>query len=184
MSLSNYSAEDVLDFWFAPAHQTHWFSRSTAFDDRIRQQFAALHHQAAQGELWSWRTNAEGRLAEIIILDQFSRQIYRDQAQAFAQDAMALALAQEAISQRLDQQLDPVQRRFIYMPLMHSESLIIHQRAYVLFQRLGDDTTFEFEKQHQAIIQRFGRYPHRNAILNRQSTEEEQQFLTQAGSHF
>ena len=144
----------------------------------------STHQQAAQAELWGWRKTAEGRLAEIIVLDQFSRNLFRDSPQAFAQDSLALALAQEAISLNLDQQLSPEQRAFLYMPFMHSESKLIHEFALKLFQRLGNPTNLEFEKKHKVIIDRFGRYPHRNQILGRESTDEELTFLTQPDSSF
>lgn len=177
-------AQTVLDFWFAEQQQPFWFEKAQHFDDLIHQKFVDVHTQATQGELWGWRTNPEGRLAEIIILDQFSRNLYRDQPQAFAQDAMALALAQEAISLKLDQQLNPLQRKFLYMPFMHSESLYIHEFALKLFQRLGDDQSLDYEKRHKEIIARFGRYPHRNQILNRESTFEEIEFLKLPNSSF
>lgn len=176
--------QDVLDFWFAPDHTNFWFAKDSLFDDEIRTQFSTVHQQATQAELWSWRQTPEGRLAEIIVLDQFSRNLYRDQAQAFAQDSMALALAQEAITQQLDAQLSPEQRSFLYMPFMHSESKLIHEFALKLFQKLGNEINLSFEKKHKVIIDQFGRYPHRNAILGRQSTPEELEFLTQPNSHF
>ncbi|WP_130803911.1 DUF924 family protein [Acinetobacter ihumii] len=178
------TAQDVLNFWFAPEQEPLWFKKSDEFDEKIRTQFAQTHHQAVQAELWSWRQNAEGRLAEIIVLDQFSRNLYRNQAQAFAHDAMALALAQEAISLKLDAELSPPQRSFLYMPFMHSESKHIHEFALKLFQRLGNPVNLDFEKKHKVIIDRFGRYPHRNEVLGRESTPEEREFLTQPNSHF
>lgn len=177
-------AQDILHFWFDPDHRSLWFAKSDDFDAKIRESFQAIHHQAAQAELWSWRKTPEGRLAEIIILDQFSRNLYRDQAQAFAYDSLALALAQEAISLQLDAQLSPEQRSFLYMPFMHSESKHIHEFALKLFQRLGNEINLNFEKKHKVIIDRFGRYPHRNKILGRTSTPEELEFLTQPNSSF
>lgn len=179
-----YSPQRILTFWFDKIGPDLWFAKSDELDQRIRQQFGALLNQAASGELWQWRKTAEGRLAEIIVLDQFSRNIYRDDGRAFAQDAMALALAQEAVTLHIDQQLNPQQRHFLYMPFMHSESRSIHQYAYLMFQRLGNEKAFDFEKRHKAIIDRFGRYPHRNAILGRPSTDEELEFLQQPDSHF
>lgn len=176
--------QDILDFWFHADSQSLWFSQSHEFDQSIAQQFMSTHQQAARAELWSWRKTVEGRLAEIIVLDQFSRNLFRDSAQAFAQDSLALALAQEAISLDLDQQLSPEQRAFLYMPFMHSESRLIHEFALKLFQRLGNPTNLEFEKKHKVIIDRFGRYPHRNRILGRESTAEELTFLTQPDSSF
>ena len=177
-------AQDILNFWFAPEHQSLWFAKSDEFDIEIRDKFHAIHHQATQVELWSWRQTPEGRLAEIIVLDQFSRNLYRDQAQAFAYDSLALALSQEAISLQLDAQLSPEQRSFLYMPFMHSESKLIHEYALKLFQQLGNEINLNFEKKHKVIIDRFGRYPHRNAILGRISTPEELEFLTQPNSSF
>lgn len=176
--------QDILDFWFHADSQLLWFSQSHEFDQSIAQQFMSTHQQAARAELWGWRKIAEGRLAEIIVLDQFSRNLFRDSPQAFAQDSLALALAQEAISLNLDQQLSPEQRAFLYMPFMHSESKLIHEFALKLFQRLGNPTNLEFEKKHKVIIDRFGRYPHRNQILGRESTNEELTFLTQPDSSF
>ncbi len=176
--------QEILDFWFNPEHQSLWFSKSDTFDQKIRQNFSKVHAQAVQAELWSWRKTADGRLAEIIVLDQFSRNLYRDQPLAFAQDGLALALAQEAIRLNLDAQLNPEQRSFLYMPFMHSESKMMHEFALKLFQRLGNPVNLDYEKRHKKIIERFGRYPHRNKILGRESTPEELEFLNQPGSSF
>ena len=176
--------QDILNFWFSPEHRSLWFAKSDDFDKKIRENFSDVHRQATQAELWSWRKTAEGRLAEIIVLDQFSRNIYRDQPQSFAYDSLALALAQEAISLQLDAQLNPEQRSFLYMPFMHSESKLIHEFALKLFQRLSNEINLSFEKKHKVIIDRFGRYPHRNEILGRVSTPEETEFLLEPNSSF
>lgn len=176
--------EDILKFWYDAKTQPFWFSKSDEFDQTLSLKFEDTLKKAAQAELWSWRKTAEGRLAEIIVLDQFSRNIYRDTPQAFAQDSVALALAQETISLDLDKQLSPEQRSFLYMPFMHSESQLMHEFALKLFQRLGNQKNLEFEKKHKIIIDRFRRYPHRNQILGRESTAEEIQFLTQPNSSF
>ncbi|AYO56057.1 DUF924 family protein [Acinetobacter wuhouensis] len=176
--------QTVLDFWFSAETQPYWFAKSDAFDQQLRNQFLDTLEQARQAELWSWRENAEGRLAEIIVLDQFSRNLYRDYPASFAQDPMALALAQETIQLGLDQNLRPEQRSFLYMPFMHSESKIIHEQALKLFEGLGNPVNLDFEKKHKIIIDRFGRYPHRNEILGRESTVEEIEFLTQPNSSF
>ena len=176
--------QDFLDFWFSPAAEPNWFVKSAEFDALLAEKFTDVLQQAAQGELWTWRETPAGRLAEIIVLDQFSRNIYRDQAQAFAYDSLALALAQEAISLQLDAQLSPEQRSFLYMPFMHSESKLMHEYALKLFQRLGNEINLSFAKKHKIIIDRFGRYPHRNEILGRTSTAEELEFLTQPNSSF
>ncbi|MDO4223702.1 MAG: DUF924 family protein [Acinetobacter sp.] len=184
MSQINEQIQQVLDFWFNEEHQIYWFQQSDAFDQRIQQQFADLHQQAGQGELWQWRTTAQGRLAEILILDQFSRNLFRQQAQAFAYDAMALVLAQEMIALGDDMKLAPQQRHFAYLPFMHSESAVIHQQAVQLFQALGNEQVLDFEYRHKVIIDRFGRYPHRNAVLGRVSTAEEIAFLAMPNSSF
>lgn len=175
---------DVLDFWFnelAPAQ--HW-DKDPTLDATIEQHFGAVHTAAAAGELWEWRTNAEGRLAEIIVLDQFSRNIFRDSPAAFSCDPIALVLAQEAVAIGADKELNVQKRSFLYLPYMHSESLRIHEQAMRLFDQPGLENNFEFEVKHLAIIKRFGRYPHRNALLNRSSTAEEIEFLKQPGSSF
>lgn len=174
----------VLDFWFDPAHQPHWFKQSDTFDHLIQEQFEHTLQQAAACELFTWRETALGRLAEIIVLDQFSRNIYRGTPRAFSQDPLALALAQEAIRLKLDHELEPAQRSFLYMPYMHSESRIIHLQAVQLFEMLGNPVNLDFEHKHQVIIERFGRYPHRNQILQRTSTAEEIEFLKQPDSSF
>lgn len=174
----------VLRFWFEELTPTDWFKKSDRVDELIRTEFGPTHARAASGELFSWRKDAHGRLAEILVLDQFSRNIFRNQARAFASDSMALVLAQEAVSQGLDQALKLQERAFLYMPYMHSESLAIHEIAMKLFHIPGLENNFEFEKRHYEIIQRFGRYPHRNEVLNRISTPEEVEFLKQPGSSF
>lgn len=131
-----------------------------------------------------WRGNAAGRLAEVIVLDQFSRNIFRDQPESFASDPLALALAQEAIAAGALAELPLEEKKFLLMPYMHSESRRIHEEAVELFSELGDSSTLRFEQRHKEIIDRFDRYPHRNAILGRTSTPEEVEFLSQPGSAF
>ncbi|MCG9681282.1 DUF924 domain-containing protein [Vibrio sp. Isolate23] len=178
------TAEEVLSFWFEELEPKDWFISSETIDNKIQQRFGDLITRAAQCELYSWRTNALGRLAEVIVLDQFSRNIYRGTPSAFAQDPLALSLAQEAIALGKDAELTPQQRAFLYMPFMHSESALIHERAVELFKAPGMENNYEFEIKHKVIIDRFGRYPHRNKILGRESTEEEIEFLTQPDSSF
>ncbi len=174
----------VLRFWFEElTPQQHW-QKDAQLDAQIQARFARVHASAVRGECWQWRENIHGRLAEIIVLDQFSRNIYRDQARSFAADAMALVLAQEAVAQGLASKLPPEQRSFLYLPYMHSESLLIHDQAVVLFAEPGLENNHAFELKHREIIVRFGRYPHRNAILGRSSTPEEIAFLEQPGSSF
>lgn len=176
--------EKILAFWFDPKTKPLHFTQSDTFDQLIHEQYQDIHHQASQCELWQWRETIQGRLAEIIILDQFSRNLYRNSPLAFAQDSLALSLAQEAIRLELDQQLPPEQRAFLYMPFMHSESKLIHQYALKLFEALANPNVLEFEIKHKAIIDRFGHYPHRNIALGRISTAEELEFLNQPNSRF
>lgn len=180
--------QSVLTFWFDTLTAEQWFAKDVQLDREITDKFAGLHAQAVACELADWRyqsdSPAHGRLAEIIVLDQFSRNIHRDTPAAFAQDALALALAQEAVAQGLDAELSATEKAFLYLPYMHSESAAIHQQALVLFRQPGLESNYEFELKHKVIIDRFGRYPHRNAILGRQSTVEEVEFLKQPGSGF
>ena len=176
--------QQILQFWFEEAGPASWWKVDVDFDELIRQRFGELLQQASQGELFSWRNSAQGRLAEIIVLDQFSRNVYRGTAGAFAQDTVALVLAQEAIRVGDDQKLPPNERSFIYLPFMHSESRLIHQQAERLFRDNGQQGSYEFELKHKAIIDRFDRYPHRNKILGRKSTAEELEFLQQPNSSF
>ena len=188
--------ESVLTFWFTELTPAQWWKKNKSLDKKISQRFGKLHRQACAAELFDWRKTAEGRLAEIILLDQFSRNLFRDSAQAFAADPMALALAQEAIRAGADQALTPQQRVFLYMPFMHSESLKIHEMAAELFSNnaepsqgskselVGAISSLKSQRAHSRIIQRFGRYPHRNDILGRESSEDELAFLKQPGSSF
>lgn len=175
---------DILDFWFDEISPALWWKKDAAFDALIAARFGAVHRRACQCELYVWRATPEGRLAEIIVLDQFSRNIHRDTPGAFAADPMALALAQEAVAAGADRSLTPGQRVFLYMPYMHSESIAIHDIAVELFRANGIPENLDFEIRHRDIIARFDRYPHRNAILGRQSTGEEIAFLRQPGSSF
>ena len=174
----------VIDFWFNEISPAQWWVKDEAFDQEIRKRFLDIHQRANRGELYPWRTTAEGRLAEIIVLDQFSRNIFRDQPQSFASDALALILAQEAVSRQEDQNIAENRRSFMYLPYMHSESMVIHQQAVKLYAMLGNASNLEFELKHRDIIEKFGRYPHRNSILMRESSEEELAFLQQPNSSF
>ena len=176
--------EEVLTFWFEESGPEQWWSSDPRFDAAIRSHFGALHARAVLGELHGWRDTPEGRLAEIVVLDQFSRNLYRDDPRAFAADGMALVLAQEAVRIGADQAVPPVQRQFFYMPYEHSESSRIHEAAVPLFESLDDPELLDFELRHKAIIDRFGRYPHRNRLLGRSSSPEEIAFLREPGSSF
>ena len=177
-------AQNILHFWFDELTDKQHFAKDAALDEIIRTRFGATLEAAARCELYAWRASPEGRLAEIIVLDQFSRNLYRDTPRAFAQDALALALAQELVVSGQGHLLTTAQRRFAYMPYMHSESALIHEQAVKLFTQPGLESNLDFELRHQAIITRFGRYPHRNAVLGRASTAQELAFLNEPGSSF
>ena len=176
--------QSVLRFWFQESSPAQWWKVDAEFDRLIVERFSALHRRATRSELFEWRAEPRGRLAEIIVLDQFSRNMYRRDALAFANDTLALALAQEAVAAKADLTLAPEERVFMYMPYTHSESKVIHEVAERLFKEGAPKINYDFELRHKAIIDRFGRYPHRNAMLGRQSTEEELAFLAQPGSSF
>jgi len=175
---------EILDFWFKEIDPSKWWVKDEEFDQLILKKFSKIHRMATKCELFKWRKDPEGRLAEIIILDQFSRNIFRDSPLAFVNDSLALALSQEAISLGADLLLDPSKRSFFYLPFMHSESQQMHKVALELFQKNGNQSSIEFERKHKKIIDQFGRYPHRNGVLGRISTKEETEFLKQPGSGF
>jgi uncharacterized protein (DUF924 family) len=176
--------EDIINFWFNQLEPKDWFSKNTQLDQDISSKFKVFHEKVSQCELYSWRNTPEGALAEIIVLDQFSRNIYRDKPQSFQKDTLALALSQEAISKKFDRLLTPIKKSFFYMAFMHSESIIIHEQAVKLFKQEGLEVYYDFELKHKVIIDRFGRYPHRNKILGRESTAEESIFLLEPNSNF
>ena len=174
----------ILNFWFDELTEKQHFAKDAALDALMVQRFGALLESAARCELFGWRDTPAGRLAEIIVLDQFSRNVWRDTPRAFAQDALALALAQELVLRGGDALLPVAQRRFAYMPYMHSESPLVHQEALRLFDQPGLEDNLRYERLHLAILERFGRYPHRNAVLGRASTDQELAFLQEPGSGF
>jgi len=176
--------QDILNFWFEELTAKQHFVKDAALDALIRTRFGTTLEAAVRCELWAWRTTPQGRLAEVLVLDQFSRNVYRDTPRAFAQDALALVLAQELVATGQDQSLPAEQRVFAYMPYMHSESALVHGQAVALFSQPGMEGNLDFELRHQAIIARFGRYPHRNAILGRTSSANELAFLSEPGSSF
>lgn len=176
--------DTVLRFWFEELQPAQWWKVDPAFDALVRSRFGALHERAVRCELFAWRATPQGRLAEVIVLDQFARNIHRGSRQAFAADPLALALAQEAVTAGADLALPVERRAFLYLPYMHSESAAIHAVGEPLMRERAPQHTHEFELKHKAIVDRFGRYPHRNAILGRVSTPEEAVFLTQPGSSF
>ena len=176
--------QDILDFWFEELTTRQHFVKDAALDALIRARFGTTLEAAARCELWAWRATPQGRLAEIVVLDQFSRNAYRDTPRAFAQDALALVLAQELVASGQDRSLSLAQRVFAYMPYMHSESELVHAQAVALFSQPGMEDNLAFELRHKEIIDRFGRYPHRNAVLGRTSSALELAFLSEPGSSF
>ena len=169
--------QTLIDFWFLEAGSSRWFKKDADFDALCESRFLPTLEAAARGECWTWRRTPEGRCAEIIVLDQLSRNLFRGTARAFAQDPMALALAQEAVGGGHDQQMNADQRYFTYMPYMHSESLVVHAEAVRLFTTLNNPEALRYEIAHRDVIERFGRYPARNAVLGRDSTKEELAYL-------
>eukprot|EP00013_Stygamoeba_regulata_P026697 CAMPEP_0177648708 /NCGR_PEP_ID=MMETSP0447-20121125/10972_1 /TAXON_ID=0 /ORGANISM="Stygamoeba regulata, Strain BSH-02190019" /LENGTH=187 /DNA_ID=CAMNT_0019151367 /DNA_START=271 /DNA_END=834 /DNA_ORIENTATION=- len=176
--------DEVLSFWFGELKPQNWFARSDTVDADIRSRFGATLEQASRGELSSWRNTAKGRLAEIIVLDQFSRNLHRGSAKAFSSDGMALVLAQEAIRAGAEAELSAKEKQFLYMPFEHSESAVIHEEAVKLFSQPGLEGILPWDLKHKEIIDRFGRYPHRNEVLGRVSTQEEIDFLKTPNSSF
>jgi uncharacterized protein (DUF924 family) len=188
-------AQGVLDFWFGaphtPEHGTMrdvWFRKDAAFDAVVAARFGEAIGIALAGGFGAWCATAQGALARVLLLDQFTRNIYRDTPRAFAGDARALATAQDALARQLDRELDPRERWFLYMPFEHAEDAAMQHRSLELFGTLsketGDPASLEWARKHADVIFRFGRYPHRNAILGRASTPEEEAFLAQPGSRF
>lgn len=168
---------NVLKFWFEELQPEDWFAVKAELDELIKQRFGSLRDAALRGELYEWRKSPKGRLAEIILLDQFSRNIYRGMPEAFAADSLALCLAQEIVLQKLDVNFNSQEKNFAYMPYMHSESYLIQEKAIELFSAPDLEEGLRYAIMHKDIIERFGRYPHRNKILGRSSTPEEIEFL-------
>ncbi|HEY9513156.1 MAG TPA: DUF924 family protein [Rhodanobacter sp.] len=189
-------AREVLAFWFADGHTPHWFARSTGFDAQIRTRFAAAVDAASAGQLDDWVHTPEGWLALLIMLDQFRRNLYRDDARAWACDGQALTLALAGIERGDDQRLPPLQRVFAYMPLEHAENLVLQHRCVALFaalctvagldpeQRILLESFLDYARRHQRVIERFGRFPHRNALLGRSGTSAELAYLALPGAGF
>jgi uncharacterized protein (DUF924 family) len=178
------TAADVLKFWFEDHGQEDWFGGRAEFDAEIAGAFTHTHDAVARGEAWDWRSTPSGRLAEIIVLDQFSRQLFRGQAQAFATDAMALALAQEAVGGGHVNFLTQMQRTFVLLPFMHSESPLVQKESVRLHMALASPDNLKFAQGHQDVIARFGRFPRRNAALGRASTPEEETYMASSQGMF
>lgn len=174
------TAQNIIDFWCGVGEE-NWFNADPAFDALCREEFLDLHLAASRNELKGWRDDALGTLALLLLLDQFPRHIFRDSAHAYATDPMARTVAYQALSLGFDQQFSPELRSFFYLPLMHSEELADQRRASELFQTLAIPRAVKWRTHHLAIIERFGRFPHRNRVLGRSTTPEEQAWLLAGG---
>jgi uncharacterized protein (DUF924 family) len=172
--------EEILAFWRA-AGAERWYKKDAAFDADVRRQFFDLWQKAAAGELPSWETSDAGALALVIILDQFPRNMFRDDVRTYSTDRQALEVASRAIARGADQRIEPVLLEFLYMPFMHSEQLSDQQRCVELFRKTGHAENIGYAQDHADIVRRFGRFPHRNRILGRTTTPEEQAFLDNGG---
>lgn len=169
--------EAILEFWFTEPVNQHWFNSTKALDDQIRGSYESLWEQAASGALDDWKKTPEGCLALVIILDQFPLNMFRGEAKSFSTEQKAVAVTQHALKLGMDQKLSLDQVAFLYMPLMHSESLADQDRSVACFEEAGLQYNLDFAKHHREIVRRFGRFPHRNEILGRESTPEEQEWL-------
>ena len=168
---------DIVAFWFAPDVQPLWFAATPDFDEQLRARFLATYRAAAAGQLTDWDTTAEGALALVIVLDQFPLNLFRGQPESFATEAAARVVADRAIARGFDQALPPEQRQFLYLPFMHSEALTDQERSVRLYQQPGLEDSLHFARHHRDLIARFGRFPHRNAVVGRTSTAEELAYL-------
>jgi uncharacterized protein (DUF924 family) len=175
------SYETVIQFWFVDHTREDHFGGKPEFDAKLAAAFGDLHPAVARGEAWHWRQTPEGRLAEIVVLDQFSRQLHRGSPEAFAQDKMALVLAQEALAAGADDAVPRDWAGFFYLPFMHAESLVIQDEGVRLYQQHGDPEQLDYMVRHRDAIARFGRFPFRNTALGRKSTPDELTYMAEAG---
>lgn len=176
------TASDVLDFWFSDRMEPNWFAKSDDIDTVIRNDFAPTYEAARRRELDDWTATPEGALALVIVLDQFPRNIFRGDARSFESNDPALEHARAAVDAGFDEKVDPTRRQFFYLPFMHSEDLPDQTRSVELYEALGNENSLDFAIRHRDIIQQFGRFPHRNAVLDRPNTPDEDEFLkTHAG---
>ncbi len=180
----NAAAEDVLSYWFGELPREKWFAKDAAVDAEIARRFGDLHECLSREVPASWRDSPPALLAAIIVLDQFSRNLRRDDARAYANDSVALGLAKEALERGFDAGLSRDELHFLYMPFMHAEDLAEQDRSVALFRTLGDPGSLDFAERHRVVIASFGRFPQRNAPLGRESTPAEIEFLRRPGSAF
>lgn len=175
--MAQVTPQEILDFWFSEKTEAHWFVRSDDLDQEIKQRFSAVYEQAVEGALAGWKADAESALALTIIFDQFPRNIFRGSPKAFASDPLACALSKYALEHDYDMAVDEKARQFFYLPLMHSEAVEDQEHCVKLYKALGNDFALGFAREHRDIVKEFGRFPHRNAVLGRQNTPEETEFL-------
>lgn len=175
--MENNDYQDLIDFWFSERAEKMWFDSTPAFDSELKQNFESIYLKALNGELEHWKKDALGALALVILFDQIPLNIYRKQKESFQTESRARDIAEEAIDKKLDEQLAPKQRMFLYMPYMHSESLSDQNKSVELFENANMMENAEYARHHKKIVARFGRFPHRNAILGRESTDEEKEYL-------
>jgi uncharacterized protein (DUF924 family) len=175
---------DILDFWFTELNARQWYKPDAAIDRDIERRFKPLYDDLSSAVPADWSSTAYNCLAAIIVLDQFPRNMFRGTPRAFATDPQALALSSHAIERKFDAGLDAAGKQFLYMPWQHAEDRAAQARSLELFAALGDAAMLNFAKRHHDIIARFGRFPHRNAILARSSTPDEIEFLREPGSSF
>ena len=175
---------DILTFWFHEIEPKQWWKKDKKFDELLRYRFLNIYYDAINSKLKSWRISVKGRLAEIIVIDQFSRNLFRYKPDAYYHDRLAIFLSKELIHLKLHQKLNKNEKIFTFMPFMHSEIFEDQIISLSLYSNLGIKENFRYALKHFNIIRKFGRFPHRNKILNRKSTEEELAFLTTRGSSF
>lgn len=182
--MNNQDWKEVIDFWFHPQHLPLHFAEDHEFDEKIRTKFLQTWEKASEGLLVDWRNHIRGRLAEIIVLDQFSRNLWRNDIRTYTQDKMAIALAQEVINHPDYDKLSPEEKKYILLPFMHSESLELHDWAFKYYEELGDEELIHYENMHRQVLEEFGRYPYQNKDLGRESTAEELKILQEKKDGF
>ncbi len=182
----NNTQQDILDFWFKESQPRQWFQKNSIFDALIKSRFLEIYESGRQGALEAWKKNADGALALCLLLDQFPRNMFRGSPQSFATDAQVLLISKYALSKGLDQVLNPEKKRFLYLPFEHSETLSDQKKSVALFEAMKADDPLghEYALRHYDIIEKYGRFPHRNSVLGRTSTPEEDIYLAQVGSGF
>ena len=182
----NDTQKDILDFWFKETQPQQWFQKNPEYDELVKSNFLETYEIARQGALDEWKNDADGVLCLCLLLDQFPRNMFRDTPQAFATDAQALLIAKYALSKGLDQVISPEKRRFVYLPFEHSENLSDQKKSLELFETMKSDDplSYDYAVRHYEVIEKYGRFPHRNKILGRANTPEEEEYLSQAGSGF